>query len=355
MFVMNAKIPQKKISPKVSIIILNYNGRRWLEKCLPTVVKITYKALEIIVVNNGSTDDSSKFLKKNYPNVIVVEIKKNVGFAGGNNIGVKKSTGKYILLLNNDTEVPPNFLHPLVNKMEEDHRIGIIQPMLKSMRKKSLIDAACSFYTSTGFLYHYGYYQKCDKKQYNKEKFVYSAKGACLFTIRDEYIKLGGLDEDFVCYVEESDFCHRMWLSGKKVLYLPQSYIFHYGGGDMSVMEKSETTIFRSFRNRYYSYIKNLSLFELIKLLPVHFIFCELVVFSAISRGIIKHGLAAQKGIVWWIFHMPTILKKREYVQRNIRKVKDSEFMPLIKHDPPVSYYLHFLRNPEGKYDEKEI
>jgi GT2 family glycosyltransferase len=352
---MSQKIARKKTSPKVSIIILNYNGRKWLEKCLPTVEKVPYIPLEIIVVNNGSSDDSAEYVKKNFPNIIVVEIEKNVGFAGGNNIGVKKATGKYILLLNNDTEVSPSFIPPMVNAMENDKTIGIIQPMLKSMRKRSLIDAACSFYTSTGFLYHYGYYQESKKKQYNKNTLVYSAKGACLFTIRNDYIRLGGLDEDFVCYVEESDFCHRMWLSGKKVLYFPESYIFHYGGGDMSVMEKSEITIFRSFRNRFYSYIKNLSAPELIKLLPVHFVFCELVVFSALARGIVKHGLAAQRGIVWWMFHMPTVLKKREYIQNNIRKVKDNEFLPLIKHDPPLSYYLHFLRNPEGRYDEKEI
>ena len=342
------------MTPKVSIIILNYNGKRWLEKCLPSVKKVKYPNVEIIVVNNGSTDDSAEFLKK-FKEVKVIELTPNRGFAGANNIGVKKARGKYVLLLNNDTEVTPNFLNPMVKRMEQDKTIGVIQPLLKSMRKRSLIDAASSFYTSTGFQYHYGYYQQSNKKQYNKEHFVYSAKGACLFTIRNDYLKLGGLDEDFVCYVEESDFCHRIWLSGKKVLYLPESYIYHWGGGDMSVMEKSDLTIFRSFKNRYYSYIKNLSLGELIKLLPIHFVFCEAVVFSAFLRGIFKHALAAQWGILWWIFHLPTILKKRHHVQTKIRKVSDRDFLPKIKHDPSLSYYLHFLRNPEQKYNEKDI
>lgn len=345
----------KKIAPLVSIITLNYNGKRWLEQCLPTIKKISYKPLEVIVVNNGSTDDSGEFVRKKYPNFRLLEIMPNRGFAGANNYGVKQAKGKYVLLINNDTQVPPDFLSPMVERMEKDETIGVIQPMIRSLRKKSVLDAACSFYTSTGFQYHYGYYQLHKKKQYNKEHYIYSAKGACLFTIREDYIKLGGLDEDFFAYVEESDYCHRVWLSGKKVLYLPKSYIYHWGGGDMSVMEKSETTIYRSFRNRYYSYIKNLSFSELIKLLPVHLVFCEAMIFSALARGIIRYGLAAQLGTLWWIFHLPHILKKRRVVQRKIRKIKDSEFLPLIKHDPPLSYYPHFLRNPEARYNEPPV
>lgn len=342
-----------KSNPKVSIVILNYNGKRWLEQCLPTIKKIKYKPLEVIIVNNGSTDDSGDFVRKKYPGFKLIELQPNRGFAGANNIGVKHASGKYVLIINNDTEVPPGFLKPMVDRMEEDKTIGVIQPKIRSLRKKHLLDAACSFYTSTGFQYHYGYYQSQSKKQYNKEHYVYSAKGACLFTRRKEYLKFGGLDEDFICYVEESDFCHRMWLAGYKVLYLPKSYIYHWGGGDMSVMERSETTIYRSFRNRFYSYFKNLSLIELIKLLPVHIIFCEAMIFSAFIRGIIRYGLAAQLGTLWWIFHLPRILKKRRYVQNKIRKVADHEFLPLIKHDPPISYYIHFLRHPEAKYNEK--
>lgn len=342
-------------TPKVSILIPNYNGKKWLENLLPTLEKTTYPNKEILVVNNGSKDDSADFLSKNYPRIRVLELKKNIGFAGANNLGVKKAKGKYVLLLNNDTQVPPDFLEPLVEGMEKDRTIGVIQPMIRSLRNKSVLDASSSFFTSTGFMYHYGYYQSYKKNQYNVEHFVYSAKGACLFTTRKDYIELGGLDEDFITYVEESDYCHRIWLSGKKVLYLPKSYIYHWGGGDMSVMEKSETTIYRSFKNRFYSYIKNLSYVELLKLLPIHFIFCEAMIFSALLRGIVRNALSAQLGTLWWIFHLPTILKKRKLVQEKIRKVGDDDFLPLIKRDPPLSYYIHFLRNPEAKYDEKPL
>src|SRR6185369_9108521 len=112
-----------------------------------------------------------------------------------------------------------------------------------------------------------------------------------------DYIRLGGFDEDFVCYVEETDLCHRVWLSGKKVMYLPKSIMYHWGGGDMQVMTRSELTVFRSFRNRYLSYLKNLSVPSLIILLPIHFIYCEIFVAAALFSGQFKKALAAQLGV----------------------------------------------------------
>src|SRR5437868_4668092 len=105
--------------PLVSIIILNYNGKKWLEKCLPSWKKVTYPEVEVIVVNNGSSDDSAEFVKKKFPEVRLLDIQPNRGFAGGNNYGVKKAKGKYVLILNNDTTVMPDILDPLVDTMEK--------------------------------------------------------------------------------------------------------------------------------------------------------------------------------------------------------------------------------------------
>jgi GT2 family glycosyltransferase len=342
-------------NPKVSIIILNYNGKKWLEKCLPTWKKETYLNKEVIVVNNGSTDDSAAFVRKNHPEVRLLDINPNRGFAGGNNYGVQKAKGKYVMLINNDTKVTPHLLAPMVKRMEKDSSIGVLQPQMRNMAKTDVNDAVASFYTTTGFLYHYGYFQPLKKKQYQKEFLCYSIKGACMMMRKDDYLRLGGLDEDFVCYVEETDLCHRVWLDGKKVVFDPSSYMYHFGGGDMSIMEKSETTIFRSFRNRYISYIKNLSLSELIKVLPLHFILCEGFVLVTLLKGSFKKALAVQWGIIWWLFHMPSILKKRKYIQRHIRKVSDKEILSQVKHDPPLSYYHHLFTNPEARYDEPAL
>lgn len=342
-------------SPRVTILIPNYNGKKWLEQCLPTVKKLTYPNKEILVVNNGSADGSADFLKKNYPHVRIVELKRNRGYAGANNIGVKHARGKYILFLNNDTQVTPKFLEPLVKKIESDKTIGAVQPQIRSMTNKDLIDSIGSFFTFTGFLYHYGYFQPHQEKKYQKELSVYSVKGACFLMRKKDYLDLGGIDESFVTYVEESDLCHRILLSGKKIIYVPQSIIYHFGGGDMSIMTKSEVVIFRSFRNRFVSYIKNLSLKKLILVLPIHFLLCELLIFMSLLRGKFKQAIASQVGVVGWIPNISSILKQRKYIQRKIRKISDDDLFASVEHNPSFTYYSHFFFNPEGKFNEKEI
>ncbi len=341
--------------PKITVLIPNYNGKKWLEQLLPTLKKTTYPNKEILVINNGSTDDSAEFLKKNYPNFRVVEIKKNRGYAGANNLGVKKALGKYILFLNNDTQVTPNFLEPLVEKIENDKTIGAVQPQIRNMVNRNLIDSIGSFFTFTGFLYHYGYFQSAKEKKYNKELSIYSVKGACYLMRKKNYLDLGGIDESFVTYVEESDLCHRILLSGKKIIYTPKSIVYHFGGGDMNIMTKREVVIFRSFRNRFVSYIKNLEAGRLLFVLPIHFLLCELLIAMSILRGKFRQALASQAGVVGWIPNLPSILRKRKYIQRSIRKITDSQLFALVEHNPNLNYYSHFFFEPEGRFNEKEI
>lgn len=341
--------------PKVTILVPNYNGKKWLKQLLPTITKSTYPNYEILIVNNGSTDDSGEFLKKKYPKVRILEIKENRGYAGANNIGVKNALGKYVLLLNNDTKVTPKFLEPLVEKMEKDNQIGAVQPQIRHMIKQDVIDSIGSFFTFTGFLYHYGYFQSYNHKKYQKELSVYSVKGACFLMKKKDYIELGGIDESFVTYVEESDLCHRILLSGKKIIYVPKSVVYHFGGGDMSIMTKSEVVIFRSFRNRYVSYLKNLGLKKLVIVLPVHFLLCELLIIMSIFRGKFKQAFASQLGVVGWIPNVFSILKQRKYIQSEIRKISDNTLFESVERNPSLGYYSHFFFDPYGKYSEKEI
>ncbi len=352
---MNLKIVESSKVPKVTVLIPNYNGKKWLEKLLPTVEKTTYPNKEILVVNNGSTDNSGQFLKKNYPNVRVVEVKKNRGYAGANNFGVKFAKGKYILFLNNDTQVTPSFLEPLVERMEKDNTVGAVQPQIRHMVKKDVIDSIGSLFTFTGFLYHYGYFQSYKERKYQKELSVYSVKGACFLMSKEDYIDLGGIDESFVTYVEESDLCHRILLSGKKIVYVPKSVVYHFGGGDMNIMTKSEVVIFRSFRNRFVSYLKNLGVKKLILVLPVHFVLCEMLIFMSLLRGKFKQAIASQVGVVGWIPNFFSILKQRKYIQSRIRKISDDELFASVEHNPSFGYYSHFFFDPYGKFSEKEL
>ena len=336
--------------PKVSFIILNWNGRKWLEQLLPTVTKVAYPNTEVIVVNNGSTDDSVGFLKKHYKDIKVIELEKNVGYAKANNIGVSKAKGEYVLLINNDTKVTPTFLNPLVEDLK-DSSIGAVQPQIRSMIYPKLLDSVGSYFTCTGFLYHFGYMKPWNKKKYQDKLFAYSIKGACFLMRKKEYLKLGGLDEDFVCYVEETDLCHRVWLSGKKVLYDPRSVMYHWGGGDMQIMTKDETTMYRSFRNRFLSYVKNLSVVELFKIIPVLFVFSEIFVVMSIVKGEFRRAFGAQIGILSVLFYLPKTLQKRKFIQKNIRKVSDREIKRYVYQNPRFSYYYHFFNNPGGYKD----
>ena len=152
----------------VSIIILNWNGKNFLKNCLDSLEKLTYSPVEIIVVDNNSTDGSQLLVKKNYPKVILIENKKNYGFAKSNNIGYKAAHGTYALVLNNDTIVTQGFLEPLLQDFKENPNIACIQPQIRLLKNKKILDGVGAFLTSSGFLYHFGYLKDRTLPKYNK-------------------------------------------------------------------------------------------------------------------------------------------------------------------------------------------
>jgi len=339
-------------NPLVSVIILTYaNGLPHVRKCLESFKNVRFDSYEIILVDNASTDNTVLYIRKHFPKVVLIESKKNLGFCEGNNVGLKKAKGKYILFLNNDVEVTPGFLEPLVSLMEKDETMGVVQPKIRQLIEKEKLDACASFLTNTGFLYHYGYSQKQSDKKYNKRLFLYSAKGACFLTRRSIIEKIGLFDKDYFAYFEETDFCHRVWLAGFTVMYTPASEIFHLGGADKK-NDHPATLQFDAYKNRICTYIKNLSAQELIKILPVHLMVClgVAVAYLLLNRYRISQGIL--KAIVWNITHSKKTLQKRRDIQKNIRRVSDKSFMNKIKINPPVSYYKHFLLDPRGKYND---
>ncbi len=152
----------------ISIIIVNYNGKKWLRQCLDSLLKQTYKFYEIIVVDNNSADGSVKFLKKNYKEIVLIENGDNYGFAKGNNIGLKKAKGDYILLLNNDTYVEKDFLNDFLKAFDAIPHLAIAQSKLILMKKKNTLDTCSGFWTNTTFLYHVGNHKDKSLPQYNK-------------------------------------------------------------------------------------------------------------------------------------------------------------------------------------------
>ncbi len=325
---------------KVSIIILNYNGGKIIRKCLESVYKQRYGNFEVIVVDNGSTDGSLTEISKKFPKVKIVKSHKNLGFAQGNNFGYKKAKGDLILFLNNDKIVDRNFLSPLVEKITSSSEIGAIQPKILQFPNKYLIDSVGSYFILTGFLYHFGHNKK-DQKKYNSESYIFSMKGACMLFKREVLKNTGLFDKDYFAYFEETDLCQRTWISGYKVLYLPSSKIYHMGGETVKNISGSFIQ-YHSYKNRIYTYLKNLDAKTIIKIVPLHIFLCELI--SLLYLFTFKFSLfaAVQKAILWNIYNLPRLKNERIKIER-IRRVRDEEYLANLTRKVKPSYYYHLF------------
>lgn len=326
----------------ISIVIVNWNSKDDLKECLESLSVINYKEIEIILVDNASKDDSLQFVKKNFPKVAIVKSDKNLGFAGGNNLGFKKCNGKYVLFLNNDTITTEDFLTPLVKFMEERTDVGIVQPKIlfhrpgTSLHQK--INSVGSFLLNTGFLYHldYGKPVKNMKAPYE----IFSAYGAC-FLVRKKVIdKVGLFDTAYFAYFEETDFCHRVWLSGWKVMVFPGTCIYHKGAKTAKRLPTAFIQ-YHSFKNRLFTYLKNFDNVNLIKIFIPHLLICEIS--SLLYLLFLKpdYTLAIQKAIFWNLLNFGKIKKDRQKVQREIRKISDRQFIPKLTKNVGIGYYYY--------------
>lgn len=327
----------------VSIIILNLNGRLHLKKCLESLAQIDYPNYEIILVDQGSNDDSIKFVKENYPQVKIIQSAENLGFAKGNNLGCQNAKGEYLLFLNNDTAVKADFLSILVEEAEKNPQIGALSPQILQLNAPTRLDCVGAFLTNSGFLYHFGFGKKANNPKYQEKLAIFSVKGAAFFCRQSALQKTGLFDEDFFLYFEETDLCHRLWLCGFQIFYLPKSQVWHWGAATSQNFNNSFLQ-FHSFKNRILSLIKNLGVWELLKILPLHLFLCQV---TALGWLIVKRDLglyfAIEKAFVWNFLNLSKTLKKRKRIQKEIRQVSDRLLMPQIKKAPKLSYYYHLF------------
>ena len=219
--------------PSVAIVILNWNGKNFLEQFLPSVLSSVYENKRVIVADNASTDDSVAFVKANFPEVEIIINNSNEGFAKGYNTALKQVQSDYYVLLNSDVEVTANWITPVIELMESDAAITACQPKLLAYKNKSLFEYAGA---SGGWLDTFGYpfsrgrvFDVCeeDKGQYNDAQPCFWASGAALFVKASAYHEMGGLDEYFFAHQEEIDLCWRMQLAGYKVYVQPASVVYH--------------------------------------------------------------------------------------------------------------------------------
>lgn len=335
--------------PKVSIIILNWNGEKYLRRCLESVINSSYPSKEILVVDNASSDDSITIIRE-FPEIRLIQNPTNLGFAQGNNLGYQHSTGDYIYFLNNDTYVEPDFLEPLVKAFESDQDLGGVQSKIYLPNEDNRLDNVGGYLTWTGFLYHYGF-RKLDGSKYQRELEIFSAKGAGMCFKREVIEKVGLFDEDFWAYFEETDFCWRVWLAGYKIKFMPESKIYHLLAASFRTVP-AHSVVFHNYKNRLCSLTKNLSAPYLLIILPLQLAFLNLISCIYFLRLNFRQSAAVQLAIFWNILHLPATLVKRTFIQTKIRQTSDRNLFIRIMRNPRLLYYWHLLNDQVGDYED---
>lgn len=249
---------------KIAIVILNYNGKRFLEEFLPNVCESVAVAADaaVFVADNASTDDSVSFLKEKFPLVNLILFSQNYGFAGGYNKSLLQIDADYFVLLNSDVKVKTDWISPLTEYMDAHPDVAACQPKIHSFYDESKFEYAGA---AGGYIDKYGFpfcrgriFSTCeaDYGQYDTVQEIFWATGACLMVRKEDYVQMGGLDEAFFAHMEEIDFCWRLQSRGRKIVCVPQSLVFHVGGGTLTVGSPQKT--FLNFRNNLLMLYKNL-------------------------------------------------------------------------------------------------
>ncbi len=245
----------------VAIAILNWNGKNWLEKFLPSVILHSEDA-EIYVIDNASTDTSIQFLKSDFPLVKIIQNQKNSGFAAGYNEGLKSIKTDIYCLLNSDVEVTENWISPIIKLFSENKDIAAIQPKILDYNQKDKFEfagAAGGLIDNLGYPYCRGRIFddiEFDNGQYDDETEIFWASGCSLFIRSEDFWKMNGFDERFFAHQEEIDLCWRLKNEGRKIYYTGKSFVYHVGGGTLKKENPQKTYL--NFRNNLTMMLKNL-------------------------------------------------------------------------------------------------
>ena len=328
----------------VSVIIPHWNGIDVLSECLDSLKKTNFDSFEIIVSENASSDGSQAWVKENHPDVILVENDKNYGYAGGCNRGANLAKGKYLLFLNNDTIQDPNWLQPLVDRLESDSSIAAVQPKILNYYKRDVFDYAGG---SGGFMDIFCFpfargrvflNQEKDTGQYDEAQSCFWASGTAMMVRKDIFESAGKFDETFFAHMEEIDLCWRFQAMGFQIWAEPKSIVYHKNA--VSLPMHSHRKYYLNHRNSLLMLFGNFSI-------PLAFYvgFIRLMLeWIALGYSVLKldwnHATGILRSLVWIIFHPITLLKKRSRFSK-IRRVEDGD---IIKNMTKTSIvFAHYL------------
>lgn len=329
---------------KTAVVILNWNGRPFLEQFLPSVCRDSLSAgAEVWVADNGSSDDSLAFLSTNYPQVRQLALAQNFGFAEGYNRAIAQIDAEYVLLLNSDVETTPGYLQALVAYMDAHPQLAGCQPKIRAFHRRSHFEHAGA---AGGFIDKWGYpfcrgrlfgEVEADEGQYDEPTDVFWATGAALLVRRQLYLDNGGLDAGFFAHQEEIDLCWRLRARGYRLACVPQSVVYHVGGGTLPVENPRKT--FLNFRNNLLMIYKNEV--NLNKVLLVRFFMDYL----AGCMYLLKFDFANFRAVLkarWQFWQMRPALKAKR--QQNIAKTVDHGIAEVYPHSLVFQFYARGLK-----------
>lgn len=291
---------------------------------MPSVCSYSdFPGTEIIVADNGSTDDSIEFLRNNFPGVRIIEFSENHGFAMGYALALEQIDAEFHILLNSDVEVTPGWMIPLYTAMKADPNLGACMPKMLSYDQKNHFEyaGACG-----GFIDRFGYpfcrgrilnVIEKDNGQYNNQREVFWATGACMFIRAEAYKKAGGLDAEFFAHMEEIDLCWRMQRTGYKIAVIPDSEVYHVGGGTLP--NNTPRKLYLNYRNNLFLLFKNLPLFQLIPVMIVRMVLDGSSALIYLAGGSGRFFFAVLRAHLAFYRRIPIMIKMRNQLNGTVR------------------------------------
>ena len=341
---------EKKMSqyPRVAIVILNYNGRAYLERFLPSVMATTYPNYEVIVADNGSLDDSLAFLGEQYANIKTLDLKGNHGYARGYNLALRQIEAPYYILLNSDVEVTEGWIEPIIELMERDPTVGACQPKIKSCQQRNYFEYAGA---GGGWLDALGYpfcrgrifaVTERDSGQYEDTQEIFWATGAAFFVRSQLFHGLEGFDPDYFAHSEEIDLCWRIKRAGYKVMARPRSVVYHVGGGTLDYNTPQKAYL--NFRNSLFNLLKNEDGRRLWWLIPLRLLLDGLAGGLFLSQGKFRHIRSILRAHRSFCANFSKMLKKRRQIRELIQKVSISPMPNMAGRYPGSIVWLYYAR-----------
>ncbi|CAA9450880.1 MAG: glycosyl transferase, family 2 [uncultured Rubrobacteraceae bacterium] len=313
--------------PRVTVVIPNWNGERFLDLCLTSLRCQSFKDFETVLVDNGSTDTSVKFTKRNFPEVRVVSLDDNRGFSVAVNVGIRASEAEYVALLNNDTEVDPGWLEALTRAGESYLEAGLFASKLVDFHDRRVLDGAGDALRRSGLPYRIGH-QELDRGQFDEPALVFSACAAAALYRRSLFEEIGPFDEDFFAYCEDGDVSFRAQLAGYQCVYVPEAVVYHMGSASTGG-KRSPTATRLGTQNSVNLLIKNLPVALVWRSLP-SLVGGQLARILATSFS--GSGLRAHLGGLAGAWHLlPRMLEKRKGIQSR-RRVSDDYVSQLLQY-----------------------